>query len=144
MNLTSEIGKDLPAYLDNMATTPLDPRVLDSMLPFLSNNFGNPHSKSHKYGWDTEIACEDARGHIAATIGAVPKEVIFTSGATESTNLGIKGAAQFYGDRKKHIITTQICHKATLDTCDNLSENGFDITYLPVEPKTGQVNLDTL
>jgi cysteine desulfurase len=95
-----------PIYFDNQATTPMDPRVLDSMLPYLTNNFGNPHSKSHKFGWDTEVACEDARSYVADVIGAQAKEIIFTSGATESNNLCLKGVAQFYGDKRKHIITT--------------------------------------
>jgi cysteine desulfurase len=98
--------EQFPIYFDNQATTPMDPRVLDSMLPYLTNNFGNPHSKSHKFGWDTEVACEDARSYVADVIGAQAKEIIFTSGATESNNLCLKGVAQFYGDKRKHIITT--------------------------------------
>lgn len=134
----------MPIYFDNQATTPTDPRVLDKMLPFLSNNFGNPHSKSHKYGWATEQACEDAREYVAQVIGAQGKEIIFTSGATESNNLCLKGVAQFYGDKKKHIITTQIDHKCVLDSCRRLEDEGFDVTYLPVETITGLVNPDDL
>lgn len=121
-----------PLYFDNQATTPTDPRVVDRMLPFLTNNFGNPHSKSHKFGWDTEVACEEARDQIADLIGAQNKEIIFTSGATESNNLCLKGVAQFYGDKKRHIITTQIDHKCVLDTCRRLEDEGFEVTYLPV------------
>lgn len=105
-----------PIYLDNQATTPLDPRVLDSMLPFMTNHYGNPHSRSHSYGWETEKACENAREQVANLINCTSKEVIFTSGATESNNLAIKGAAEFY-DSKNHIITTQTEHKCVLDSC---------------------------
>ena len=114
------------------------------MLPWLTNNYGNPHSKSHKFGWETEVACEDARAHIGNVIGAQSKEIVFTSGATESNNLCLKGVAQFYGDKKKHIITTTIDHKCVLDSCRKLQDEGFDITYLPVEHATGLVNLQTL
>ena len=138
------LSNEMPLYFDNQATTPLDPRVLDSMLPYLTNNFGNPHSKSHKFGWDTEVACETARSHIADVIGAQGKEIIFTSGATESNNLCLKGVAQFYGDRKKHIITTTIEHKCVLDSCRRLEDMGFEVTYLPVEFETGLVNLEEL
>lgn len=104
--LEDNVEAPMPLYFDFQATTPMDPRVLDRMLPFLTNNFGNPHSKSHKYGWDTEQAVEKSRDDIADLIGAQNKEIIFTSGATESNNLSLKGVAQFYGDKKKHIITT--------------------------------------
>ena len=114
------------------------------MLPFLTNNFGNPHSKSHMYGWDTETACEEAREHVANLIGAQAKEIVFTSGATESNNLCLKGVAQFYGDKKKHIITTQIDHKCVLDSCRRLEEEGFEVTYLPVIHATGIVDLEVL
>ena len=114
------------------------------MLPYLTNSYGNPHSNSHKFGWETEEACERARGHIGALIGAQAKEIIFTSGATESNNLCLKGVAQFYGDRKKHIITTQIDHKCVLDSCRRLEDMGFEVTYLPVEFSTGLVNLEEL
>jgi cysteine desulfurase len=148
MSLSDDKAADLssmsPLYFDNQATTPMDPRVLDAMLPYLTNNFGNPHSKSHKYGWDTEVACEEARANIGEVIGAHAKEIIFTSGATESNNMALKGVAQFYGDRKKHIITTQIDHKCVLDSCRRLEDLGFEVTYLPVEFSTGLVNLEDL
>lgn len=146
MNLSSakEPQDSLPVYLDNQSTTPLDPRVLDSMLPFLTNNFGNPHSKSHKFGWQTEQAVEDAREHVAKLINAQAKEIIFTSGATESNNLCLKGVASFYESKKKHIITTQIDHKCVLDSCRRLEQEGFEVTYLPVEHETGLVNLESL
>ena len=127
-------------YFDNQATTPLDPRVLDAMLPYLTANFGNPHSRSHTFGWSTEEACENARAEVAALIGASPKEIIFTSGATESNNLCLKGAASFYGEKKRHIITSQIEHKCVLDSCRYLEEQGFEITYLPVQKSTGLVD----
>ena len=92
------------------------------MLPYLTDNYGNPHSKSHRFGWETETACEDARAHIASVIGAQAKEIVFTSGATESNNLCLKGVAQFYGDKKRHIITTQIDHKCVLDSCRRLED----------------------
>ena len=133
-----------PLYFDNQSTTPTDPRVLDAMLPFLSNNYGNPHSKSHRFGWETEQACEDARENVAKVIGAQSKEIVFTSGATESNNLCLKGVAQFYGDKRKHIITTQIDHKCVLDSCRRLEDEGFDVTYLPVEESTGLVKLEDL
>ena len=102
------------------------------MLPFMTQNFGNPHSRSHSFGWQTEEACEKAREQIADLISADPREIIFTSGATESNNLALKGAASFYGERKKHIITTQIEHKCVLDSCRKLEDSGFEITYMPV------------
>jgi len=124
-----------PIYLDMQATTPLDPRVLDAMLPFYSGLYGNPHSRTHAYGWETDKAIEDARGHIATLIGADPKEIIFTSGATESNNMSIKGVARFFGrsGKKKHIITSQTEHKCVLDSCRHLQDEGFDVTYLPVQ-----------
>lgn len=124
-----------PIYLDMQATTPLDPRVLDAMLPFYSGLYGNPHSRTHAYGWETDKAIEDAREHVAKLIGADPKEIIFTSGATESNNMSIKGVARFFGrsGKKKHIITTQTEHKCVLDSCRHLQDEGFDITYLPVQ-----------
>ena len=123
-----------PIYLDMQATTPTDPRVLDAMLPFLTGLYGNPHSRTHAYGWETEKAAEQAREHIAALINADPKEIIFTSGATESNNMSIKGAARFFarGGRKKHLITTQTEHKCVLDSCRHMQEEGVDVTYLPV------------
>lgn len=125
-----------PIYLDMQATTPTDPRVLDAMLPFLTGLYGNPHSRTHAYGWETEKAVEEARAHIAKLIGADAKEIIFTSGATESNNMSIKGVARFLGRStrpKKHIVTTQTEHKCVLDSCRHLQDEGFEVTYLPVQ-----------
>jgi cysteine desulfurase len=124
-----------PIYLDMQATTPLDPRVLDAMMPYYVGVYGNPHSRTHAYGWETEKAVEEAREHVAKLIGADPKEIIFTSGATESNNMSIKGVARFFGrsGKKKHIITTQTEHKCVLDSCRHLQDDGFEITYLPVQ-----------
>lgn len=124
-----------PIYLDAQATTPTDPRVLDAMLPFLTGLYGNPHSRTHAYGWETDKAVEQARQHVADLIGADPKEIIFTSGATESNNMSIKGVARFFGrsGKKKHIITSQTEHKCVLDSCRHLQDEGFDVTYLPVK-----------
>ncbi|KAI8985513.1 mitochondrial cysteine desulfurase [Pilobolus umbonatus] len=115
------------------ATSPLDPRVLDAMLPYMTELYGNPHSRTHPYGWESETAVDKARENVAQLIGADPKEIIFTSGATESNNLALKGVARFYKNKKKHIITTQIEHKCVLDSCRMLQEEGFDVTYLPVQ-----------
>lgn len=123
-----------PSYFDNQATTPVDPRVLDAMLPYFHGRFGNPHSRSHTYGWDAEEATENARAQIAALIGADPREIFFTSGATESNNMAVKGIANFYEGKKKHMITTQTEHKCVLASCRRLQvEDGWDITYLPVD-----------
>lgn len=124
-----------PIYLDMQATTPLDPRVLDAMLPFYSGLYGNPHSRTHAYGWETDKAIEAAREHVASLIGADPKEIIWTSGATESNNMSVKGVARFFGrgGKKRHIITTQTEHKCVLDSCRHLQDEGFDVTYLPVQ-----------
>ncbi|KAI8887090.1 cysteine desulfurase, partial [Backusella circina FSU 941] len=122
-----------PIYLDMQATSPLDPRVLDAMLPYMTELYGNPHSRTHAYGWETEKAVEKAREHIASLIGADPKEIIFTSGATESNNISLKGVARFYKNKKRHIITTQIEHKCVLESCRVLQEEGFEVTYLPVQ-----------
>ncbi|KAL4248482.1 Cysteine desulfurase [Abortiporus biennis] len=122
-----------PIYLDMQATTPLDPRVLDAMLPYLTDQYGNPHSRTHAYGWEAEKAVEDARKEVASLIGAEPKDIIFTSGATESNNMSIKGVARFHKEKKRHIITTQTEHKCVLDSCRKLQEEGFDVTYLPVQ-----------
>jgi cysteine desulfurase len=132
-----------PAYLDFQATTPLDPRVLDAMLPFLTHAFGNPHSTTHEYGWDADSAVEKARQQVANLIGANSKEIIFTSGATESNNAIIKGIARFSKAKKKHIITTQIEHKCVLDSCRTLEQEGFEVTYLPVN-KNGLIDLNEL
>ncbi|GAA6052576.1 hypothetical protein JCM3770_003251 [Rhodotorula araucariae] len=138
---SQNIGR--PIYLDAQATTPVDPRVLDSMLPYMTNAFGNPGSKTHGYGWEAEKAVDSARSHVASLIGADPKDIIFTSGATESNNMAIKGIARFYKGKKKHIITTQTEHKCVLDSCRVLQDEGFDVTYLPVQ-KNGVVDLELL
>lgn len=134
-----------PIYLDAQATTPVDPRVLDAMLPFLTGLFGNPHSRTHAYGWESEKATEQAREHVARLIGADPKEIIFTSGATESNNMSIKGVARFFGrsGKKKHIITSQTEHKCVLDSCRHLQDEGFEVTYLPVD-SSGLIDLKQL
>lgn len=159
-------GGGRPIYLDLQATTPLDPRVLDAMLPYLTEQFGNPHSRTHRYGWEAERATEEARTHVAALIGADPKEIVFTSGATESNNIALKGAAHFYSPLgegrkeadgeagatdgrhgrsilKKHIITTQTEHKCVLDSCRQLEEEGYRVTYLPVQ-RNGVIDLGVL
>ncbi|GAA6063326.1 hypothetical protein JCM10212_005494 [Sporobolomyces blumeae] len=132
-----------PIYLDAQATTPTDPRVLDAMLPYMTNQYGNPHSKTHAYGWETEQAVDEGRKHIADLIGANPKDIVFTSGATESNNMAIKGIARFYKGKKKHIITTQTEHKCVLDSCRVLQDEGFDVTYLPVK-ENGVIDLALL
>ena len=132
-----------PLYLDAQATTPMDPRVLDKMMPYMTNYYGNPHSRTHYYGWETEKAVEEAREQIAKLIGADPKEIIFTSGATESNNIAVKGVARFYGSKKKHVITSQTEHKCVLDSCRALEAEGFRITYLPVKTN-GIVDLELL
>lgn len=132
-----------PIYLDLQATTPMDPRVLDKMLPYMTDFFGNPHSRTHAYGWEAEKAVEAARSKVASLINADPKEIIFTSGATESNNISLKGVARFYGKHKRHLITTQTEHKCVLDSCRVLEEEGFEVTYLPVGTD-GLVSLDLL
>jgi cysteine desulfurase len=129
----------LPIYMDNHATTPVDARVLDAMLPYFRGEFGNAASRSHVFGWNAERAVEQAREQVAAVIGASGREIVWTSGATESDNLAIKGAADFYRDRGNHIITAVTEHKAVLDTCKRLEKSGFEVTYLPVE-RDGRVN----
>ena len=130
----------LPIYLDYSATTPVDPRVAQKMIPFLTESFGNPASRSHAFGWKAEEAVEEARGHVAALIGADPKEIVWTSGATEGNNLAIKGAAHFYKTKGKHLVTQKTEHKATLDTMRELERQGFECTYLDVE-ENGLVDL---
>ncbi|XP_018424586.1 PREDICTED: cysteine desulfurase, mitochondrial isoform X1 [Nanorana parkeri] len=132
-----------PLYMDVQATTPMDPRVLDRMLPYLVNYYGNPHSRTHAYGWESEKAMEKAREQVANLIGADPREIVFTSGATESNNIALKGVGRFYKSRKKHIITTQTEHKCVLDSCRSLEAEGFQVTYLPVK-KNGLVDLKVL
>ncbi|WP_428683057.1 IscS subfamily cysteine desulfurase [Reyranella sp.] len=134
---------DQPIYLDYQATTPMDPRVLEAMMPYFTHKFGNSGSRSHAYGWEAEEGTEKARGQVAKLIGADEKEVIFTSGATESNNLAIRGVAEFYKDRKNHIITTVTEHKCVLDTCRHLEQQGFEVTYLPVR-QDGLLDLDVL
>ena len=129
----------LPIYMDYHATTPVDPRVLDAMLPYFREDFGNAASRSHSFGWHAEEAVEKAREEVAKLIGASGKEIVWTSGATESDNLAIKGAAEFYKDRGNHIITAATEYKAVLDTCKRLEKQGFVVTYLPVE-RDGRVN----
>jgi cysteine desulfurase len=144
MNVLTQIRRnDQPIYLDYQATTPMDPRVLEAMMPYFTHKFGNPHSRSHSYGWEAEEGVEKARAQVAKLIGADEKEVIFTSGATESNNLAIRGVAEFYKDRKNHIVTTVTEHKCVLDTCRHLEQQGFEVTYLPVQ-KNGLIDLDQL
>ena len=123
----------LPIYLDYSATTPVDPRVVDAMIPWLRDHFGNPASRSHAYGWEAEKAVETARENVAALVNCDPRELIWTSGATESINLALKGAAHFYKDKGKHLVTVKTEHKATLDTMRELEREGFEVTYLDVE-----------
>ncbi|AQQ25020.1 MULTISPECIES: IscS subfamily cysteine desulfurase [Burkholderia cepacia complex] len=132
-----------PVYMDYSATTPVDPRVVDKMVPFLHEQFGNPASRSHSYGWDAEQAVEEARAHVAALLGADPREIVWTSGATEGNNLAIKGAAHFYQGQGKHLVTVKTEHKAVLDTCRELERQGFDVTYLDVR-EDGLLDLDAL
>ncbi|MBY0502223.1 MAG: IscS subfamily cysteine desulfurase [Alphaproteobacteria bacterium] len=132
-----------PIYLDYQSTTPCDPRVLKVMLPYFTEEFGNPHSRSHAYGWRAEEAVEKARSQIATLIKADPREVIFTSGATESNNLAIKGVAHFYKAQKDHIVTCATEHKCVLDSCRHLEQEGFKVTYLPVQPN-GIIDLNVL
>ncbi|HTR85596.1 MAG TPA: IscS subfamily cysteine desulfurase [Reyranella sp.] len=144
MNAFTQVRRnDQPIYLDYQATTPMDPRVLEAMMPYFTYKFGNPHSRSHSYGWEAEEGVEKARAQVAKLIGADEKEVIFTSGATESNNLAIRGVAEFYKDRKNHIVTTVTEHKCVLDTCRHLEQSGFEVTYLPVQ-KNGLVDLEEL
>ncbi|WP_374479897.1 IscS subfamily cysteine desulfurase [Zoogloea sp.] len=132
-----------PIYLDYSATTPVDPRVAEKMIPYLTELFGNPASRSHAFGWTAEKAVEEAREEVAALVNADPKEIIWTSGATESNNLAIKGAAHFYSGKGKHIITVKTEHKAVLDTVRELERQGFEATYLDVQ-ENGLIDLDVL
>jgi cysteine desulfurase len=133
----------LPIYLDYSATTPVDPRVAEKMIPYLVEKFGNPASRSHSFGWVAEAAVEEAREEVARLVNADPKEIVWTSGATESNNLAIKGAANFYSGKGKHLITVKTEHKAVLDTCRELERQGFEVTYLDVQDN-GLVDLDVL
>ena len=128
-------------YLDNQATTPIDPKVFESMKPWFTDKFGNAASRNHPYGWEAEEAVEISRESVAAIIGALPKEIIFTSGATEANNLALQGATKFYQDKGRHIITVLTEHKAVLDICDYLEKEGFEITRLPVQ-KDGQLDIN--
>jgi cysteine desulfurase len=132
-----------PIYLDYSATTPVDPRVAEKMIPYLTEHFGNPASRSHAFGWKAEEAVEQARSQVAALVNCDPKEIVWTSGATESINLALKGAAEFYRAKGKHLVTVKTEHKATLDTCRELERCGFEVTYLDVEPN-GLIDLDRL
>ncbi|HYI95263.1 MAG TPA: IscS subfamily cysteine desulfurase [Bryobacteraceae bacterium] len=133
----------LPIYLDNHATTPVDPRVLDAMLPYFKELFGNAASRNHSFGWEAEEAVEKARKQVASLIGATAKEIVFTSGATESNNLALKGVAQMYAEKGNHIITAASEHKAILDTCKHLEKEGCRVTYLPLK-QDGLIDLDML
>jgi cysteine desulfurase len=136
-------GVHLPIYMDNHATTPMDPRVLEAMLPYFGAKFGNAASRNHAFGWEAEKAVEKAREQVAKLIGATAKEIIFTSGATESNNLAIKGIAEMYRERGNHIITQVTEHKAVLDTCKKLEKQGFRVTYLPVQAD-GLIDMEDL
>ena len=136
-----DVTPHFPIYLDYGATTPVDPRVVDAMIPWLREHFGNPASRSHAWGWEAEEAVERARGDVAALINADPREIIWTSGATESDNLALKGAAHFYKEKGKHLITVKTEHKAVLDTMRELERQGFEVTYLDVE-ENGLLDLD--
>src|SRR5205814_9706523 len=132
-----------PIYLDYSATTPVDPRVAQKMIPYLTEHFGNPASRSHAFGWETEKAVEEAREQVAALVNCDSKELVWTSGATESINLALKGAAHFYKDKGKHLVTVKTEHKATLDTVRELEREGFEATYLDVLPN-GLIDLAAL
>ncbi|XP_076860539.1 cysteine desulfurase [Brachyhypopomus gauderio] len=136
-------GELRPLYMDFQATTPMDPRVLDAMLPYHVNYYGNPHSRTHAYGWESESAMEKARKQVSDLIGADPREIVFTSGATESNNMSIKGVSRFYKAKKKHVITTQTEHKCVLDSCRVLEAEGLEVTYLPVKGN-GLIDLQQL
>jgi cysteine desulfurase len=133
----------LPIYMDYHATTPVDPRVVETMLPYFTTAFGNPASRNHPFGWAAEEAIETARKQVADLVGATAKEIVFTSGATESDNLAIKGVAEMYREKGNHLITVVTEHKAVIDTCKRLEKEGFRVTYLPVQ-KDGRIDLDDL
>lgn len=137
------MNQNIQIYLDYQATTPCDPRVVDAMLPYFTQKFGNPHSRTHPHGWDAEAAVETARQEIAALMGADPREIIFTSGATESDNLALWGVGNFYKDKRRHIVTVVTEHKAILDTCRHMEQAGFQVTYLPVQ-SNGLLDLQVL
>ena len=147
VKVTSDVkvpaGVKLPIYMDNHATTPVDPRVLEAMLPYFTSDFGNAASRNHQFGWQAEEGVETAREQIAKLVGATAKEIIFTSGATESDNLAIKGVAEMYREKGNHIITAATEHKAVLDTCKRLEKYGYKVTYMPVQ-KDGLVDLEDL
>jgi cysteine desulfurase len=143
-NISTEASQlQFPIYLDYQSTTPTDPRVVEAMMPYFTQKFGNPHSRSHAFGWEAEAAIEDAREQVARLIGASEKEIIFTSGATESNNMAIKGVGRFYKDKKNHIITLNTEHKCVLDSCRHLEQEGFEVTYLTVQ-SDGLVDLQQL
>ena len=133
--------RDIPIYFDYSSTTPVDPEVLDSMLPFLRGEFGNPASRSHAYGWKAEEAVENARTQVARLVGCDARELVWTSGATESINLALKGASNFYKSKGNHVVTVKTEHKATLDACRELEREGFEVTYLDVL-ENGLIDLD--
>src|SRR5450755_4679644 len=133
-----------PIYMDYGATTPVDQRVVDAMIPWLREHFGNPASRSHAWGWEAEAAVEKAREQVAELVGADPREIIWTSGATESDNLALKGAAQFYKAKGKHLVTVKTEHKAVLDTMRELERQGFEVTFLDFEKLKAALRPDTI
>src|SRR5881392_3334510 len=141
MSSNSPTAMKKPIYLDYSATTPVDPRVAAKMIPYLTEHFGNPASRSHSFGWETEKAVEEAREEVARLVNCDPKELVWTSGATEAINLALKGAAHFYKDKGRHLVTVKTEHKATLDTTRELERDGFEVTYLDVE-EDGLVDLE--